>query len=177
MTRSRLVLLDANIVIQLHAMGLWAVLRAHYRLALTQAVRDESRYYTRPDGTQATIKLDADIASGEVELIEVTPRDFSRFQSRFDVGYVERLADGECESLAHITSDAAADEHLICSADAIVWRVLGCLHLRERGISLEEMLSACGRTARLPHHFTARFREEWTTRGFQEGLQGVGRKP
>lgn len=150
-------------------------MRTRYRIALTQAVRDECKFFERPNGAHERIDLTAEIDVGEVELIEVTTREFARFQARFDPGYVERLDDGECESLAYLTQNTNAVECAVCSADKIVWRVLGNLHLREHGISLEEMLSACGLTAAVPAHYSKAFREEWTRKGFTEGLQGIGR--
>ncbi len=64
MTRSRLVLLDANIVIQVHRMGIWEELCARYEIARTEAVRDKSKYFERDDGVQERIELDADIEAG-----------------------------------------------------------------------------------------------------------------
>jgi hypothetical protein len=56
----------------------------------------------------------------------------------FDSSYIEKLDAGEAESLAYLMN--AHDEHSICSADAIVYRVLGNVDRGHQGASLEEVL-------------------------------------
>ena len=68
------------------------------------------------------------------------------------------------------------EQCLICSADKIVFRVLGNLKRSDQGISLEEVLQSVGLGIDLPWQFTKRFREEWARKGFGEGLGGIGYK-
>jgi len=50
----------------------------------------------------------------------------------FGPTYLERFDPGERESLAHLVT--SADEYMICSADSIVFKVLGFLDRGEQGI-------------------------------------------
>lgn len=65
-------------------------------------------------------------------------------------------------------------ESSICSADAIVWRVLGNTDDGERGISLEALLRRPGLTKALPDQFSKAFREGWTRKGETERFMGLG---
>ena len=62
----------------------------------------------------------------------------------------------------------------ICSADKIVWRVLGNTNATDRGISLEEILAKYGLTKPLALRFTKAFRENWCRAGSIEGFMGQG---
>jgi len=53
------------------------------------------------------------------------------FCSKFDPTYMESLDPGEAESLAHL--GASKETCMICSADKIVYRVLGNLDRSESG--------------------------------------------
>ncbi len=46
----------------------------------------------------------------------------------------------------------------------------------ERGISLEEVLQQVGLAIAIPRQFSKSFRQEWTRRGFEEGLGGLGHR-
>ncbi len=86
----------------------------------------------------------------------------------------EKLDDGETESLAFLIN--SPEEFLICSADKIIYRILGNLKRSGQGISLEEILQQTGLGVGLPRQFTKAYREEWSRKGFAEGLGGIGYK-
>ena len=172
MTKSRLVLLDANIVIQLFESGIWEQLIARFDIVLAQTVVDESDHY-RDDDFAIEIELQPYIDCKQVSVLSLTPSQVNAYCDRFDSTYIEKLDPGEAESLCLLEQDA---ESLICSADAIVWRVLGNLGIGERGISVEEMLAKAGLGRTLPRQFTQAFRDHWTKKGFAEGMMGQGKK-
>lgn len=83
----------------------------------------------------------------------------------------------ELESLVYLFSQRTAPGHvLICSADSIVWQILGCLNKPDHGISLEELLKQLGLTKHLERQYTEDFRVHWTKRGSQDWIQGRGKK-
>ena len=51
---------------------------------------------------------------------------------------------------------------LICSGDAIVYRVLGATGRSDQGISLQEILDRIGQTKSLAWQYTKEFREQKT---------------
>lgn len=170
MTRPRLILLDTNVVVRLFELGIWDSVTKRFRIVLTEAVVEESQFYTR-DGERIYIDWEPILAGGAVEVRQVPLREIERFKSRFDATYLDRFDSGETEAMTLMQSER---ESSICSADAIVWRVLGNTHDGERGISLEELLQQAGHTKSLPDQFSKAFRERWTHKGSTERFMGRG---
>jgi hypothetical protein len=168
----RLLLLDANIVIESFRLGIWDSLLERCDVHLAQIVVDESLYYLDDGGARHPIGLQPSIAAGTVTVFDPPHGELAAFTAKFKPGYVEKLDDGEAASLTHLTN--RSDDCLICSADAIVYRVLGNLKLSEQGLSLEEILSKVGLGRALDWKFSKAFREHWTNEGFRDGLAKIG---
>lgn len=83
------------------------------------------------------------------------------------------LDDGEAESLAYLFSKA--DDYLICSGDAIVYRVLGNTSRGEQGISLEEILAKTGFTKDVSWPYDKKFRVQHSDQGGVDLIQNRGR--
>jgi hypothetical protein len=168
-----LLLLDTNIVIKLFELGLWQVFTERCDVFLAATVIQESEFYEDQDGMIHLIDLSQEVGT-RITKFELMPSELSKFRSLFDPSYLEKLDDGETESLAFLISSSEAFS--ICSADKIVYRILGNLKRREQGISLEEILQKIGLGIALPRQFTKEFRLECSTEGFQDGLGGLGYK-
>ena len=170
----RLRLLDANVVLELHRLGLWEVVVEGCEILLARTVVEESKYFETRDGRQERIDLGRAIESEQLTVVEVDLGVVRQFRERFTRTFLERLDPGELESLAYLVEVDKACR--ISSADAIVWRTLGALALGEQGLSLEEILNAVGQTRKLSDQFTKPFRERCTKRGFDEGLRGEAKR-
>ncbi len=174
MKKFRLLLLDANIVIEISRLGLWAKVGERCEVHLSQVLIDEAQFYEDSNGTRQYIDLTELIDAQSITVFSRTPSEMQNFRDLFDVSYVEKLDPGETESLSYLLDQS--EECLFCSADKIVFRVLGGLRRAEQGISLDEVLSKIGVGRPMLQEFTRAYRVEWTKRGFQEGLQGLGIK-
>lgn len=173
MKRFRLLLLDANVVIHLFELGLWDRVVERCEVLLSRIVAErEAQFFEKDDGEKVYFDLHSYIADGRVTMVEASIAEIKAFRDRFDPVYLSRLDDGEAESLAILAN--SPEKHLICSADAIVFRVLALLGCVEQAISLEEILEAIGLRRRLDWGFTKGFRETWTEVGFQHGVRGLG---
>ncbi len=170
MTRLRLVLLDANVVIRIFELGIWEQITQRCEVLLAQAVIDETQFFDTDSGRQY-IEWEPWISSGSIRVASLPPQDTRQYCGRFSGEYYEKLDPGEAESLALLDRDERAQ---ICSADKIVWRVLGNLNASDRGISLEEILDSIGLGRALPERFTKGFREKWCKIGSRERLMGRG---
>jgi hypothetical protein len=170
MTRSRLILLDANVVIALFEFGIWERVAARCGIVLARTVMDEAQFFD-VDGVRQHIDWPRWTESGVVDVRVASATDVASFCRRFDPTYYEKLDPGEAESLVIMGSESDAR---ICSADRIVWRVLGNTNQVDRGISLEEVLRQSGLTRSIPERFSRRFREHWCRIGFEERLMGRG---
>jgi len=169
-----LLLLDANVVIELFRQGLWenVVGTCDVHLART-IVEAEARFFQDQAGIRRPIDLASCEGSGTVNVFDVALSELTAFTSAYDITYVDRLDPGETESLVHLL--ARPDPCQICSADSIVFKVLGNLARGEQGVSLEEVLHRAGLTRKLAWQYTKAFRDRWTAEGFRDRLAGIGR--
>ena len=170
--KPRLLLFDANVVFHLIEHGLWERVLGRVEVILTATVVDECKWIRTGDGAAEPIDLTADIDAGRVTFAEVEVSVVQRFLDRFDPVYLEKLDPGESESLVYLCE--SNDGCLICTADKIVFSVRGQLDLAERGISLEELLGRVGLGRDVPRHFGKDYREQWTKKGWEERLHGIG---
>jgi len=173
MKKFKLLLLDANVVIHLFRLGVWqrVIELCDVHLART-IVESEAQFYETDDGERQYFDLRPHVNTGEVAVFDVTPSDLAAFRGSFDPSYFEKLDPGETESLAYLLN--LKETGWICSADKIVFRVLGNHYSGQYGISLEEVLQAVGLGRKLPRQFTKTFREEWTRKGSEERIRGIG---
>lgn len=159
----RLLLLDANIVIYLHELGLWERFIEKCSVTLTQTVVDEVISYD----------LGPDIRERRIQCIEVDLETVQRFTSKYGPVYLDRLDPGEADSLAFLM--ASREEWIISSADEIVFKVLGLEGRAEQGLSLEEILDKIGMTQpNLKPQYKKSFREHVTRKGQIDGITGFG---
>lgn len=170
----KLLLLDTNIILELFRHGLWAHLIERCDVHLARSVLDEARFYETDDGLRHDIDLQPDVLNKKISVFDLVPSDLVQFRDRFDPIYFEKLDLGETESLAYLLT--LSGECWLCSADKIVYRVLGNLHEGDRGVSLEELLQQTGLARSLPPHFSKSYREQWTAKGAEEGLRDQGFK-
>jgi hypothetical protein len=175
MKRFPCLILDANIVICLFAQGLWNAVVQHCELIVSETVIDEADYFQDSAGVERGIDLQSDIESGRIKVISVSATEIASFRAKFDPLYVQKLDDGETESLCFCLEEGTP--YQLCSSDAIVFKVLALMDRSEQGVSLGEVLHAIGLSRVLPRQFTKPFREENRSRGLSDRLAGIGLKP
>ena len=159
----RLLLLDANIVIYLHELGLWELFIVKCSVTLTQTVVDEVISYD----------LGPDIRERRIQCIEVDLETVQRFTSKYGPVYLDRLDPGEADSLAFLM--ASREEWIISSADEIVFKVLGLEGRAEQGLSLEEILCKIGMTQpNLKKQYKKSDQEHVTRKGQIDWITGFG---
>lgn len=167
----RLLLLDANVVIYLHELGLWDKFTDSCDVTLTRTVVDEVKYYSAEEGIQYRIDLEPDVRDGRINCVDVPVDRVQKFIESFGPSYIDRLDPGESESLAYLFN--SSEEWLICSADEIVFRALGLLQRVEQGISLEEILQKTGLVrSDLAGRYSKQFRLNVTKKGQIDHITG-----
>ena len=174
MKKFKLLLLDADVVIHLFELGIWEDVIQRCDVHLAGTVIGEADHYVDAEGFHHEIDLQPYVADKRIARFDLEPKDMDVFKKRFGITYLERLDPGETESLTYLLT--ARGECTICSADKIVFRVLGALRRSDQALSLEEILQQIGLGRRLSRQFTRAYREEWTRKGFEDGLGGIGLK-
>jgi hypothetical protein len=161
-------LLDANVVIELHRLGLWNAVLERCEVILARTVIDESQFYA---GEEEDVAIDWGPDLPKIVVVDLEASEIKRFRDRFSPLFLEKLDAGETESLAFLTS--TDEPGFICSSDAIVFRVLGALRMGEQGISMEEVLQQIGLSRQVLRQFSKSFRDLYTRRGFEDGFRGL----
>lgn len=171
MSRFRLLLLDANVVIYLFQLGLWDRVVECCDVHLAETVVEESDFYDSVDGVRHRIDLTEYIRSRAISVFEVPVERVQAFCDEFSSCYKVDIDPGEAESLAHLLD--SGESYKICSADHIVFQVLGSRYRSGQGISLEEVLQDVGLSRPLRYIFTKAYRQKRARDGFSDGFSGL----
>ena len=162
-------ILDANVIFHLFKIELWEKVIESYDVLVAGTVsQQEVKYYDDLQMRPHTCDLEPYSEKNLITIFELEPSDLKVFRNKFDPLYLERLDPGETESLAYLIIKEN-EEIMLCSSDAIVFRILGALRISDKGISLEEVLQYIGLTRNLEPYFRKRSREKWSRTGFEEG--------
>ena len=167
----QLLLLDANIIIKLHELGIWEEFAKRCSVTLTATVAyDESQFWEDNDGVRHYFDIEEDIKSNKISCERVSLSQIEDFRRKFDPTYA--IHAGEAEPLAFLF---ASDKNwIIASSDGIVFRVLGRTSRGHQGISLEEILQKIGLGRRLDGQYTKEFRGRLTQMGQEDSIRGRG---
>lgn len=148
--RSRLVILDANIIIAAFRGGFWNTLVAQYEISVPSIVlHDEVYYYEDNAGKKVDIDLLQYVTSGKVKEISATPQQIADLENEVNPNFLNRIDDGEKEAIALLKS-GDFDEHRYCTSDTRAIKALASLDLGAFGVSLEELLTKVGEGKKLP---------------------------
>ena len=134
-TMRRLLLLDADVVIDLHALGLFEKIGKAYDVCLTRNVFEEARYYKK-DG----VRIDIDIK--DVTIIENVDFESLRKVQREAREAMLAIDPGESTSIAYLAQ--TEEEITFCSCDQAAIKLISYLELEQKSISLEKALRSAG---------------------------------
>ena len=169
--KTRLLLIDTNVVIYLFELGIWDKFVESCDVHMEKTIIEQCKYYEDDNGDRKPIDLSAYVKRGNIveETTELT--ELVSLKDRFGADIIERLHSGEAEALALLTE--RNPKFLICSSDPIVFRVLAALGMSEQGLALETVLQGIGLRRSVDSQYTEKYRRMYLKRGFQEGLQGL----
>ncbi|MBI4404305.1 MAG: hypothetical protein HY537_09105 [Deltaproteobacteria bacterium] len=166
--KSRLVILDANIVIAAFRGGFWKSIIAQYQVNIPSIVLHQEVYhYVDENEQKVPIDLVQYIAAGKIQEISAKPQEIAYLEEKVNPNFLDRIDDGEKEAIALLLT-GNFDEHRYCTADTRAIKALASLNLGAFGVSLEELLSKIGEAKKLPD-------ESYSKRAFDlkkaQGLQ------
>lgn len=169
-------MLDAGPIIKLFELNLWDKFIEKCDVAIPRTiVEDETIFFGTEDNKTF---LEQGLASyeknGLVKIIDVPLSLINTFIKKFDLAYQASIHPGEKEALAFLLN--TSERYRLCSADKVVFKVLGLLGKSEQGISLEEVLEQIGLNQKLEEWFTKQFREKYTKIGQIDLIQDKGLK-
>ncbi len=178
MKRFPFLLLDAGPIIKLFESGVSDEFITKCDISVSRAVADEAQYASH-EFEDISIDLGCYEEQDLIKIFDVELSKVIAFHEQFDPLYKVDIHPGEKETLAFLYNSSG--EWCVCSADHVVFRVLGRLNKADQGISLEEILKSIGLGSNLDWKavtprdgdwkYTKKFREKWTNKGFVDFVQ------
>jgi len=151
------VLLDANVVIKAHELGIWLQLTERYELILPATViRDEARYFKTAKRIRKPIRMQELVAKGEITELGATAEELANMVSIFASWFLQTLDLGETEALSLLKTNRATGAYF-CTSDAPAIRALAMMAMSEQGISMETLLAKVGLKKNLERQYTEDF--------------------
>lgn len=170
-TRPSLVLLDADVIIDLHGFGVWDEILSKYKIFISSIILRQEVYFHEDEvGHKHPIDLTKDVDKKFKEL-SVTADELREFAERFDPVLKAEIHQGEKEALCVVSAN---EELHFCTCDHAPAVALGVLGFGDRGISFEMLLKGAGITKTLlPKHTEETF-QRYLKEGSIMRIQGRG---
>ena len=173
-TKPRLVLLDANIIIEAHALGIWQGLIKKVDISVPSTIaRKEAKFFFSKKENRIVIDLSSDVKQGLITELSASAEEIKRMLSKFTQDFVDSIDAGEAEAIALLLSNRAKD-HVFCTGDRMTIQALSMLDMKDRGISMERLLRSIGITGKLKRHYTEEFFKDALEKGSMSMIQGQG---
>ena len=134
-TMRKLLLLDADVVIDLHSLGLFGKISKAYDICLTRNVFDEARYFKKNGA-----RIDIDVK--DITIIENVDLETLRKVQREAKEARLAIDPGESASIAHLLQ--AEEPVTFCSCDQAAIKLISYMELERKSISLEKALRNAG---------------------------------
>ena len=132
----KLLLLDADVIIDLHTLGLFEKIKKAYDICLTRNVFEEARYY-RKDGLEIDIDIkDVTIIIENIDLESLRKVHREAKEARLGID------PGESTSIAYLTQ--TEEEITFCTCDQAAIKLISYMELERKSISLEKALQKAG---------------------------------
>ena len=163
----KLLLCDAVIIIDAHKLGLWNVLKSHYKIHIASTVLRESQF--SKDDLQVKHYLDfkKDIDHGLIIKISMSIKDIQAIIKKTQENRLDIHA-GEAESIAALLKREY--KHLdFCTADKAAIVVAHLFDVMPRVVSLEKCIKGL-KSCKLPYKLTEKAMQGWK----KEAIQRIG---
>jgi hypothetical protein len=149
----KLLLLDADIVIDIHTLDLFDKLKSSYEVCITKKVFEEAKYYKK-GGLKYRIDL-----KDKVTLIEDIEIENLRIVNREAREAMLQIDPGEATSIAYLNQ--TSEKILFCLCDKAAIKLVAYMNLNEKCISLENLLKRAGHHGikLYPRHFESNFKD------------------
>ena len=134
-TMRKLLLLDADVVIDLHTLGLFGKINKAYDVCVTRSVFEEVRYYKK-DGAKIEIDIKDAVIIEDVDLESLEKVQREARESRLGID------PGESTSIAYLIKTEG--EITFCTCDRAAIKLISYLELEQKSVSLEKALKTTG---------------------------------
>ncbi|MBW2560564.1 MAG: hypothetical protein JRE40_06870 [Deltaproteobacteria bacterium] len=147
----KLLLLDADVIIDLHTLGLFEKITKTYEVSVTRTVVDEARYFKR-EGKKHTIDItDSVTVISDVDIDSLKKVQGEAKEARLGID------PGELESIAYLSN--AEEEVTFCTCDKAAIKLISYMELETKSMSVEKAVKGAGHHKKnlYPRHFEKMF--------------------
>ena len=156
-TKSLRLFLDACTIVCAHEINRWEAIISRCRIVVPSTVVRESKYFDDTPEAQHRIVMADYVKSGRIQEVEASDIELEELlDSLGPVRKLFLLGKGEHEALALMLSGSLSD-YSFCTADAAAIQAATVLGLRQRLISLEQVLETIGQSTALPKQYGDEF--------------------
>ena len=173
------ILADANIIIELHNLGIWNQFTRQCQVATTAYIIKQEAIYFKSVHGHTGIDLSKYLAEGSVIELSADAMDLAAIYDKFESTFLETIDYGEIEAIALINANKTGDA-LFCSGDGLAYQALAMIGKASLGISLERVFEKAGFKGsihRLRHEYCEKFFVKHTGIGRQNFISNFGLKP
>lgn len=164
-SKPHLLIPDTDVIVHLHELGKWDDFIIHYSVHVPKYIVDkEANYFTergvefsgdKNDAMRSTkkINLAEEIAAGKISQIDLNASDKTPLlKEANNMGAMDGLDKGEEEILAAVFPSES--EFTACLMDQLAIRCAVLVGLKDKCISVEKALQACGKVKHLDNALT-----------------------
>jgi len=178
-TKPLYILADANIIIEIHRLGIWKQFTNQCQIATTEYIVQNEALFFRSNFGNVEIDVHEYIDNGAVIILSATGSDLAAIYEKFEAAFLEPVDNGELEALSLIIANKIPDA-LFCTADGPAIEALAMLGKSSAGISLEKVFEKTGfsiSSGRLRHEYQEMFFQKHLGMGKQNFVTKFGLKP
>lgn len=148
--KSRLVILDANVIIEAFKNNFWKSLISQYEVYVgSTVIYVEVGHFLGENNQKHDIQLLPYVEGKEIKEIEATTDDIENLDKKINPFQNDLIHDGEKEIIA-LLSKGDFEEYQFYTGDAKAIKVMSALGIGSNGVSLEELLDKIGQKGKLP---------------------------
>ncbi len=163
----KLLLCDAVIIIDAHNLGIWKILKSHYRIHFASIVLKEAQYFKDDLQVKHYLDLKKDIASGKIIKISMP---IEEIQTAIKKACENRLdiQAGEAESIAALLKPEYQKLYF-CTADKAAIAAAHLYDVMSQVVSFEKCLEGV-KSCKLPYKLTEKAMQHWKA----DAIQRIG---
>ena len=163
----KLVILDANVIIELFSQGIFDAIVGRYSIKLPKTIKDECQYYLDRNDLEVQIDWGPYVDSERVEEVAATDEQFGELLNKLKDDFYRGIDAGELEAIALICAQDREDL-FFCSGDLPALKALGVLGKGTQAVSLETLLQKSGMGRNLKHQFSEKRKQQEISKAFSE---------
>ena len=178
-TKPLCILADANIIIEIHRIGIWKQFTNQCQIATTEYIVQNEALFFRSNFGHVEIDVHEYIDSGSVITLSATGSDLAAIYDKFEAAFLKPVDDGELEALSLIVANKIPDA-LFCTSDGPAIEALAMIGKSSTGISLEKVFEKTGfrnSSGKLRHEYQEAFFQKHIGIGQLNYVTNFGLKP